>query len=82
MEITKWIQTGNDTDLEDLCDDSTEILMSIAGRKLDKSCAHEIMGPVMFEADDGKTYVGTVEFVLAEANPEYVKQVLEELDEY
>ena len=48
-----------------------------AGRRLDKNYAHDIMGEILFEAEDGKTYVGCVEFVIEEANPDYVKSVME-----
>jgi hypothetical protein len=76
MRIKRWLRAG-----EVLEDDEifhTETLLEIAGRRLDKAYAHEIMGEILFEGEDGKTYVGCVEFCINEANPEYVKTVMEE----
>lgn len=35
-------------------------------------------GEVVFEGEGGKVYVGTVEFMIGEANPDYVAAVLNE----
>ena len=73
MKIKKWIRTGE----LDPCITDSDGIIEAAGAALDRSCSYDILGEVMFEADDGKHYVVTVEAVIAEANPEYVKQVLE-----
>lgn len=70
--IKKWLRRGLNNDLRMK---SVAGLLERAGRALDKAYAHEIMGEVVFIGEDGKTYVGTVEFVIQEASPEYVKQV-------
>lgn len=77
MKIKKWIRTGE----LDPCIEDTDGIIEAAGAKLDRVCSHDILGEVMFEGDDGKHYVVTVEAVIAEANPSYVKEVLEELKE-
>ena len=38
----------------------------------------DICGEVLFIGDDDRYYVGTVEFVIAPANPAYVEQALGE----
>lgn len=75
MKITKWIRDGQDV-LSAQGIDTTEDLKVAAGRCLDKACSHDIVGEVLFEGEDGKTYVGTVEFVITEAAPDYVAEVL------
>lgn len=75
MKITKWIRTGTH-DMADIHD--TDVLMDTAGRAMDKAYTHEIMGEVVFEAEDGKTYVGIVTFTLDEINPEYLKMLQDE----
>lgn len=73
MKITKWLRTGE----VGPCESEDELLES-AGILLDNHSSHEILGEVVFEAEDGKTYVMTVEAVIAEANPAYVNSLTEE----
>lgn len=80
MKIVKWIRDGHDGLSSRVEDD--EDLLDAAGRALDKACSWDIMGEILFMADDGKYYVGEVEFVIVEANPEYVEEVLAEEAEY
>lgn len=56
-------------------------MLEQAGRLLDRSCSHEICGEVLFQAEDGKWYVGTVEFLIGRANPSYVVDTLTDLFE-
>lgn len=77
MKVKNWIRDGNEGFEEQGFDDTEDILCA-AGRLLDAASSHEIVGEVLFEGEDGKFYVGTVEFVIAEADPEYVKEVLDE----
>jgi hypothetical protein len=74
MKIKRWISTGH------LGEEpvSEEDLLEQAGRLLDKSCSHEICGEVAFEGEDGKIYVGTVEFCIAEAADWYAKELQED----
>ena len=74
MKIKKWIKGENEYK-------TTEKVIEMAGVALDDACANEIVGDCLFQGQDGKYYVGTVEFVIQEANPEYVKDALEEMEE-
>ena len=76
MKIKRWIRDGEDA-LGAQGIENTEELLCAAGRKLDKAYAHDIVGECLFEGEDGKYYVGTVEFVIEEANPGYVEDCLE-----
>ncbi len=77
IKIKRWIRDGHEgfegQEMED-----TEDLLEAAGRLLDKACSHDIVGEVLFEGEDGKFYVGCVEFCIDEANPDYVREALEE----
>ena len=53
-------------------------ILDNCGNLLDSSCSSDILGEVVFEGEDGKFYVITVEAVIAEGNPDYIKSVLEE----
>lgn len=55
---------------------NTRDMLEQAGRLLDKSCSHEIVGEVLFRAEDKKWYVGTVEFVIGRANGVYARDTL------
>jgi len=77
MNIKRWIRDGNEEFEKQGLDDMEDILCA-AGRLLDDADSHEIVGEVLFEGEDGKFYTGTVEFVIAEADPEYVKEALDE----
>jgi len=77
LEVEEFIEEG---ELHEPC--SYDDMMQQAGRLLDKSCSHEICGTVLFKATDGKYYAGTVEFVVSEANPDYVKDALAEQKAY
>lgn len=77
MKIKRWIRDGNES-FEKQGFDDTEDILCAAGRLLDDACSHEIVGEVLFEGEDGKFYAGTVEFVIAEADPDYTREVLDE----
>jgi hypothetical protein len=74
LKVKRWIYSG---ELDKSSRDKASILDN-CGSLLDKSCSHEILGEVVFEGDDEKFYVITVEAVIAEGNPDYIKSVLEE----
>lgn len=77
VSIKRWIRDGHDgLSAQDI--DTTDLLLEAAGRRLDKACSHDIMGEILFESGDGKMRVGVVEFMITEADPEYVKDVLAE----
>ena len=77
MKIKRWIRDGNE-EFEKQGFDDTEDILCAAGCLMDHAYSHEIVGEVLFEGEDGKFYVGTVEFVIAEANPDYARGVLDE----
>ena len=77
MKVKNWIRDGNERFEAQGLDDTEDILCA-AGRLLDDACSHEIVGEVLFEGEDGEFYTGKVEFVIAEADPEYVKEALDE----
>ena len=77
MEIEKWILDGNDCLSEDVKD--TDTLLSVASQNLDAACSWDIMGPILFKGKDGEYYVGTVDFVISKAAPEYVKATLDNM---
>ena len=77
MKIKRWIRDGNE-EFEGQGLDDTEDILCAAGCLMDHAYSHEIVGEVLFEGEDGKFYVGTVEFVIAEANPDYARGVLDE----
>ena len=66
MKIKRFIREG---ELHEPV--SEEDILEQAGRLLDKSCSHEIVGEVVFEGEDGKIYVGTTEFCIGEASDSY-----------
>lgn len=71
LRVKKWICTGELS----ACKTEKEIIEQ-CGRLLDRNCSGEILGEVLFKATNGKYYVVTVEAVIEEANPEYVKDAL------
>ena len=77
MKIKRWIRDGNEG-LSAQGIGTQEELVENAGGALDSASSHDIMGEILFEGDDGKFYVGCVEFVISEANPDYVKEILSE----
>jgi hypothetical protein len=50
-----------------------------AGAMLDGACSWDICGECLFEGEDGRHYVGTVEFVVGPANPSYVREARAEI---
>ena len=82
IKIKRWLRDGNDGlggEDQDIYD--SDSLLDAAGRALDKAYSHDIVGECVFEGEDGKFYVGCVEFVISEANPDYVRELLVEIAE-
>ena len=78
-KIVKWLESGVFDQPEIPGGTPTTIgqLLDEAGEVLDEECAGEILGPgVLFQAEDGKWYTASVEVVVTEANPEWVRQEL------
>lgn len=74
LEIKRWISKG-EFDTDDI--GNVGHIYEQAGNLLDHHCSGEILGTVLFEGVNGKYYTISVEGVLGEANPEWVKEMLE-----
>lgn len=79
LAITRIIR-GGEVLHEDAanCELTVQDLYVAAGRLLDKAQSHEILGDVLVVAANGKTYAMTVEACLAEADADYVEEILAE----
>jgi len=75
LKIKRWICDGDSLESSGSVHD-TDSLLEAASDIMDSAETWEIMGEILFEAEDGKFYVGTVNFCIDEANPEYVNDVL------
>lgn len=76
LKIKKWISRGELSGGEDV-----EDVYARAGRLLDKAYATEAIGTVLFEGEDGKTYTATVEVVIGEADADFVKDIMQDLED-
>jgi len=77
VKIVEWIRDGND-ELSATSIQTIQDLYEFAGVELDNACSHDILGEVIFRADDGETYVMTIEAIVDKINPEYLKDLEEE----
>ena len=77
MKIKEWLKTG---ELEGDDGDTKELLKTLGGM-LDSACAHDIVGPNLFRGADGRYYTVVVEAEIAEADDDFVQDVLQELYE-
>jgi len=77
FKVKKWIRRDDrfPSDTENMSD-----IIGAAARALEKSCSWDIVGECVFLGEDDQYYVGTVEFVVGIANPDYIKELLEEND--
>jgi len=75
IKIKRWIHDGNDTLSNSV--NNTDELLEAAADSLDSACSWDIVGPILFMGEDGQYYVGTVDFSISKAHPDYVKQELE-----
>ena len=74
LHIRAWHQLGElPPDLT-----TTNEIYESAGQILDKACAYDILGPVLFEGVDGKFYTMTVEASLGEASEDFVQAMRQE----
>lgn len=72
-KIQRWIHAGEIDEVDDI-----DEVIERAASALDEANSWDICGEVLFQAEDGKWYVGTVEFVIGTANPDYLKEALAE----
>lgn len=77
LPIKRWISSG-EFDVDDIRNVSH--VYKQAGGLLDHACAGELFGSVLFEGENGKYYTISVEGVIGEANPEWVKEMLTNAD--
>ena len=76
IRVKHWLRTGELNPRNR----TQKSILEDCGRLLDSAYSHEILGgDVLFEGTDGKYYVITVEAVIGVANPEYVKDVQDEI---
>jgi hypothetical protein len=78
LKITEWVCDGHEALSASGITDTDELLDS-AANALDHACSWDIMGEILFKAEDGEYYVGTVDFVISKANPDYVADKLKEI---
>jgi hypothetical protein len=78
IKIAEWLRDGDALSADGIED--TDDLIGAAANALDHAYAYDIMGEILFQGEDGKFYVGTVDFVISEADPEYVKDVQQEIE--
>ena len=57
----------------------TDDLLYSAGNLLDDSCSGEVLGEVVFLAEDGKVYTMSTEAHIREINPGYLQDILNDL---
>ena len=76
MLITKWIRTGELSE----GDGNVRDLLESLGNLLDSASSHEIFGDIIFECEDGITYVATVEGHIGQIHPDHLKTILEQDD--
>jgi hypothetical protein len=77
MKVQRWLRTGN---ISNEAND-TDAILDESGGLLDDACAYEILDSPVFQGDDGKYYVVTLEASIAEANSAFVKGLLDDMEE-
>lgn len=78
MAILKWLATG-----EADCRETVLVndVFEIAGRRMEKAYTSQIMGSIVFQAEDGKYYAGDVVFQIGEAADWEVQDALKAIGE-
>lgn len=71
LKIVKYLRTGNLEELDEVT--NTRDLLDVMGDVLDHHCAHDIFGDVIFEAEDGATYIAEVQGRIGDVDPEYLQ---------
>jgi hypothetical protein len=78
LHIRRFLRTGELG--EPYPADMADLYMDL-GDLLNKSEFHEVFGTIVFEGEDDKFYVATVEGCVGECAPDYLKQVRDEVGE-
>jgi len=73
MKIMLWAEEPHEIDTDTV--GVVWHMLEIAGNCLDHACSHDIVGPCVFQADDGVWYVGGVEFCIDPLNPELIPEM-------
>lgn len=73
QRVERWVECGEIGEVQTI-----DEILERAGACLDASQSHEICGPILFQAEDGRWYTLTVEGVIAVAHPQYVEDTLKE----
>ena len=73
LKIVEWLRTG-ELEYGELPRNTSELLDDL-GDKLDCSGSGDLFGSIVFKAENGVWYVATVEGLIAEANPAYLKDL-------
>ena len=77
LRIKQFLRSG---EFEPAAIATVQDLYEQAGNLLDRAC-RDICGYCLFEGEDGKFYLGTVEFLVDQVDPDFVKSTLEEFPE-
>jgi len=78
MKIKRFILCPDDFNLIDHPD--TDAVLDSVSMLMDRACANEIIGGLVFEGEDGKFYTGDIEFNIREADQDRVKNILKDMD--
>jgi hypothetical protein len=76
LRVEQWLYSGCLSSGVERVGVSFDEVLSDAGRLLDQGDACEIVGEVLFQGTDGQWYTLTVEAVIAQADPDYVRDSL------
>ncbi len=83
IEVAEWISDGNIGEATrtwgDVPPEDEDAILGVCGNLLDDACSHDILGGgILFRATNGKYYTVSVEAVIAEAHPQFVRERLTE----
>lgn len=76
--IKQFLRVG-EFDPKDIKD--TDDLMEMAGQRMDKAYAADIVGDCLFESKTGEIYSGQVEFIVLKLTPEEADEARKEAEE-
>lgn len=73
-KIKRWVHAGDIGEHQETISD----VLSAAGQCLEAAQSYDICGEILFQAEDGEWYVGTVEFGISKAHENYLEDALAE----
>jgi len=80
IRIAKWLLGGTKSIDEQGIEDSEE-LFEAAGGFMDSDCVYDVMGTVLFVAEDGQIYKGEIQFVIEPVDEAEARSLMQEQDE-